>query len=164
MSSSATYAFFGHALIWIPVAIVVAVLMDVWSMFLHGKFWHGVLWFIHKSHHEPRRGAFEHNDALSLLHAPIAIALILYGCAAEPGWLREVAYGLGIGMTMFGLSYVIMHDGLVHGRLPVSWLLRFRYVRLVAKAHGVHHEGATGGVPYGFFLGPWELRRARRRR
>lgn len=146
------------ALVWIPVALVVAAAMELWAMLLHGRIWHSLLWRVHRSHHRKRRGRFEANDALSVLHAPIAIALILYGCAAAPSLLRELAFGVGIGMTLFGVAYVIVHDGLVHGRLPVEALARIPYFARVRDAHRIHHsKGARG--PYGLFLGPWELAR-----
>lgn len=143
---------------WAPTALFVAALMDVWAALLHGLVWHGPLMPLHKSHHEPRLGRFEKNDALSFLHAPIAIALVLYGCRAAPGFWREVAFGTGIGMTLFGFGYTLVHDGLVHKRLPLRFLSRSRYLRVVARAHRVHHTGALGGVPFGLFTGPLEMR------
>lgn len=149
-----------HAVVWLPTAALVAYAMDLWAALLHGRVWHGRLWSIHRSHHEPRRGALELNDWLSLLHAPFAIALILYGCAAEPGVRRELAFGVGVGMTAFGLAYLVVHDGLVHGRLPVPGLSRWRWLRRIASAHRVHHTGRAAGAPYGLFTGPRELERA----
>lgn len=72
-----------RALTWVPVALVVAVAMDFWAAILHGRLWHARLWPVHRSHHEPPSGAgrLEANDALSLLHAPIAIG----------AWSRESA-------------------------------------------------------------------------
>jgi beta-carotene 3-hydroxylase len=150
------------ALVWLPVATVVAVAMDFWAAFLHGCVWHRWLWFIHRSHHTTRPGEvrLESNDALSVLHAPLAIALILVGCQASPGLPREIAFGVGVGMSAFGMAYLVVHDGLVHGRLPVRFLLRLRYFRGVANAHRVHHGGTAGGAPFGFFAGVWELTRA----
>jgi hypothetical protein len=89
-------------------------------------------------------------------HAPIALGLILYGCVGAPGAVRDLAYGWGIGMSAFGLLYFTFHDGLVHGRLPVQGLLRFRVVRLWYEAHLVHHRRGRG--PYGFFYVPKPLR------
>ncbi len=150
-----------RALIWVPVALVVAVAMDFWAALLHGRLWHALLWSVHRSHHERSSDArrLEANDALSGIHAPIAIALIFVGCQGTPGVLREIAFGVGVGMSVFGVGYFVVHDGLVHERLPVPVLLRFRYFRAVARAHRVHH-GAAGGAPYGFFFGRWELARA----
>ena len=144
--------------IWIAVALPVAAAMELWAALLHGRVWHGVLWGVHRSHHRRRVGPFEANDLLSALHAPIAIALILYGCLGEPGALREIAFGAGIGMTLFGLAYVLVHDGLVHSRVPVGWLSRVPYLARVRDAHLVHH--ARGQAPFGLFLGPRELARS----
>jgi beta-carotene 3-hydroxylase len=147
--------------IWIPVALAVAVAMEFWAALLHGRFWHGLLWPVHRSHHSKRRGRFEANDALSALHAPIAIAMILYGCVAAPSALREVLFGVGIGMTAFGVAYLVFHDGFVHGRLPVWWLGKVPLFARIRDAHRVHH--GRGAAPYGFFLGPQELAAARAR-
>lgn len=146
--------------IWTVTALATATAMEGWAALLHGRVWHGLLWFMHRSHHRRRRGRWERNDALSVLHAPIAVALILYGCVAAPGALRDVAFGVGIGMTLFGLAYVVVHDGLVHGRLPVAWLARLSYFARVREAHLVHHR--TGAAPYGLFLGPWVVEQKRR--
>jgi beta-carotene 3-hydroxylase len=140
---------------WIPVAVLVAMVMEPWAALLHGRLWHGPMWGLHRSHHEPKRG-WELNDALSAAHAPVAIVLIVYGCEAAPGALREVAFGVGVGMTAFGLAYLVVHDGFVHQRLPVAFLGRWKYFRRVASAHGVHHR--TGGAPNGLFAGPWVVR------
>lgn len=147
--------------LWIAVALPVAAGMELWAMLLHGRVWHTWLYPIHKSHHTPKTGYFELNDVFSVIHAPIAMALILYGCLAAPGVPREIAFGIGLGMTLFGVGYMVVHDGLVHGRLPVQWLGRWAYFRKVRNAHMVHHR--HGGVPYGMFLGPQELKRAKRR-
>ena len=143
--------------VWLPTMLVVAVVMDVWAALLHGLVWHGVLYRVHASHHRARTGRFEANDALSFLHAPIAIALVLYGCRAAPGVTRELAFGVGLGMTLFGLAYTLVHDGLVHKRIPVRFLARSRFLRKVARAHRVHHSNARAGVPFGLFSGPLEM-------
>jgi beta-carotene 3-hydroxylase len=148
-----------RAAVWFPTAIVVAIAMDFWSAWLHGRVWHGRLWRVHRSHHRPRRGRFEANDALSALHAPIAVVLVLYGCRAAAGVNREMAFGAGVGMTLFGLAYVVVHDGLVHGRLPVGALERVPFLREVARAHRVHHTRGAGAPPFGLFFGPFELAR-----
>lgn len=143
------------------VALVTAALMEPWARVLHGRVWHHRLWSVHRSHHTRRRGRFEANDALSALHAPIAAGLVMIGCNLH-GWSAAVALGIGVGMTLFGIAYVIVHDGLVHGRLPVAFLARFGPLRRIRDAHAVHH--ARGGVPYGLFLGPRELKRSPRAR
>jgi beta-carotene 3-hydroxylase len=151
--------------VWLAVGAAVACAMEPWAALLHGRVWHRLLWRIHGSHHRDRLGRLEANDALSILHAPPAIALILYGCVGPAGLVREMAFGAGLGMTAFGVAYVLVHDGLVHGRLPVGPLARSRWLDRIRRAHLAHHRREHGG-PYGLFLGPAELAReaaARRR-
>lgn len=143
------------------VALVVAAAMEPWARLLHGRVWHHRLWRIHRTHHGRRRGRFETNDALSAAHAPLAAALVMIGCNLH-GFASAIAIGAGAGMTLFGVAYVIVHDGLVHGRLPVAFLARVGALRRIRDAHAVHH--ARGNAPYGLFLGPRELTRAPRAR
>ncbi len=142
--------------LWLVSGFVALIFMEFWAEFLHHRVWHGPLWPVHRSHHEPRTGRFEFNDVLSATHAPVAAGLILYGCLGAPSILREIAYGWGFGMTAFGLLYLTFHDGLMHGRLPVQGLRRFAYFRLLCDAHQIHHE--KNGGPYGFFYVPPKLR------
>jgi beta-carotene 3-hydroxylase len=144
-------------LVAVVVAIPVACAMEPWARLLHGRVWHARLWGVHRSHHTERRGRFEANDVLSAVHAPIAAALIVIGCQLVPGAFGAALIGVGSGMTLFGLAYVMVHDGLVHRRLPVSFLGKIPYFKRIRRAHLVHH--ARGGPPYGLFRGPEELTR-----
>jgi beta-carotene 3-hydroxylase len=152
-----------HAIVWVPVAAATAVLMEPWASWLHDRLWHRALWSIHRTHHAPRRGLLEANDALATVHAPIAMALIPYGCLSPESLWGQIAFGVGVGMTLFAVAYVLIHDGVVHGRLPARRLLGFAYVRRVVRAHRIHHKNLHGGHPFGLFFGPWELARAERR-
>lgn len=149
-------------LFWL-VLIAVALAMELWAMLLHGRLWHGILWITHRSHHTPRRGWFEFNDIFAGFHAAIAIVLIVYGFESDHGRASHLMIAAGFGMTAFGLAYFTVHDGFIHGRLPVAWLDRSAFLRRVRNAHRVHHQRDHEG-PFGLFLGEWELRRAKRRR
>lgn len=149
-------------LFWAVVALV-AIAMEFWAMFLHGRLWHGVLWPTHASHHRPRAGRFEFNDIFAVFHAGVAMALIIYGFESSHGRVSELMIAAGFGMSAFGMAYFTVHDGFIHGRLPVGFLSRFAYFRRVRNAHRVHHRDEHVG-PYGLFLGEWELRRANARR
>ncbi len=146
-------------LVWWAVGAVPAfALMEPWSRFVHGRVWHGALWGMHRSHHEPRLGRFELNDVFVFAHALAVGPLFALAAFAPATWWREVLFGVAVGVSLFGVSYAVLHDGLAHGRLPVGWLGRVSWLRRIVGAHRAHH--ATGGAPYGFFLGPRELRRA----
>lgn len=150
-------------LFWLGV-LAVAAAMEPWSMWVHGRLWHGMLWWGHRSHHEPKTGRFELNDLFAAIHAPVAMLLIIYGFEAGDTPLNHALIAIGFGMTLFGISYFVVHDGFIHGRLPVQFLARWRYFRRVRNAHNAHHH-REHVPPYGLFLGPQELRwyQARRR-
>lgn len=43
----------------------------------------------------------------------------------------------GLGITVFGMAYMFVHDGLVHKRFPVGPVANVPYLRKVAAAHSV---------------------------
>lgn len=143
------------------LAVGVACVMEPWSRIVHERLWHGLLYIVHRTHHPERpKEGLEANDVFSLVHAVPAGLLLYVGLSVFSGAKAVVAVGVGTGLCLYGLVYTVVHDGLVHGRLPVGFLNRWRFFRRVRAAHTVHHR--TGGPPYGLFLGPRELRQARR--
>eukprot|EP00274_Cyanoptyche_gloeocystis_P007564 CAMPEP_0196659640 /NCGR_PEP_ID=MMETSP1086-20130531/35997_1 /TAXON_ID=77921 /ORGANISM="Cyanoptyche gloeocystis , Strain SAG4.97" /LENGTH=299 /DNA_ID=CAMNT_0041993699 /DNA_START=130 /DNA_END=1029 /DNA_ORIENTATION=+ len=148
----------------VPVAIAMAIAMEWVARYLHGEIWHKWLYWVHESHHQPRQGSFEFNDSLSLVNAPIAIAMIYYGDRVDHGIAGQISLGLGVGMTMFGLAYILVHDGYCHRRLPVEWISKLPFMKEVRKAHLVHHGENLGEEPYGLFLGPQELEKVAERK
>ena len=95
--------------------------MEMYARWVHKVCWHDnpLGWVVHKSHHEPRTGPFEANDAYALANAAPAMALCLYGFLRPDVW-GGVCFGAGLGITLFGISYMFVHDGLVHRRFPVG--------------------------------------------
>ncbi|KMZ58405.1 Beta-carotene hydroxylase 2 [Zostera marina] len=133
-----------------------AVGMELWSRWVHKTLWHAPMWQIHKSHHRPREGAFELNDVFAVMNSFPAIVLISIGYF-NSGLLPALCFGSGVGITLVGIAYVLVHDGMVHRRFPVGPIAGIPYLRLVASAHRIHHSEKFNGVPFGFFLGPKEL-------
>jgi beta-carotene 3-hydroxylase len=133
--------------------------MELWARWLHRGLWHRSLWWMHRSHHQQRPGVrtrWERNDLLSASHALVAVGLLAAGFFSHSAWSGSLM-AIGAGMTAFGLAYVLVHDGIIHGRLPLAFLeQRVPYLQRVAAAHRVHHQ-ARDASPYGLFLGPWEL-------
>ena len=37
-----------------------------------------------------------------------------------PTLMGGVSFGAGLGITLFGIMYMFIHDGMVHRRFPVS--------------------------------------------
>ncbi|KAL6508405.1 hypothetical protein OROHE_021947 [Orobanche hederae] len=112
--------------------------------------------FIRCSHHRPRDGPFELNDVFAITNAVPAITLLAYGFFHK-GLIPGLCFGAGLGITVFGMAYMFVHDGLVHRRFPVGPVANVPYFRRVAAAHQLHHSNKFNGVPYGLFLGPKEL-------
>ncbi|XP_010442795.1 PREDICTED: beta-carotene 3-hydroxylase 2, chloroplastic [Camelina sativa] len=138
------------------LAVGAAVGMEFWARWAHRALWHDSLWNMHESHHKPREGAFELNDVFAIINAVPAIGLLYYGFFNK-GLVPGLCFGAGLGITMFGMAYMFVHDGLVHKRFPVGPIANVPYLRKVAAAHQLHHTDKFKGVPYGLFLGPKEL-------
>ncbi|KAI3421488.1 Fatty acid hydroxylase domain-containing protein [Psidium guajava] len=138
------------------LSVGAAVGMEFWARWAHRELWHASLWHMHESHHRPREGPFELNDVFVIINAIPAMALLLYGFLNR-GLPPGLCFGAGLGITMFGMAYMFVHDGLVHRRFPVGPIANVPYLRKVAAAHQLHHSDKFNGVPYGLFLGPKEL-------
>ncbi|CAH8275365.1 unnamed protein product [Arabidopsis lyrata] len=130
--------------------------MEFWARWAHRALWHASLWNMHESHHKPREGPFELNDVFAIVNAVPAIGLLSYGFFNK-GLVPGLCFGAGLGITVFGIAYMFVHDGLVHKRFPVGPIADVPYLRKVAAAHQLHHTDKFNGVPYGLFLGPKEL-------
>ncbi|KDO56783.1 hypothetical protein CISIN_1g020892mg [Citrus sinensis] len=130
--------------------------MEFWARWAHKALWHASLWHMHESHHRPREGPFELNDVFAIINAVPAIALLSFGFFHK-GLVPGLCFGAGLGITVFGMAYMFVHDGLVHKRFPVGPIADVPYFRRVAAAHQLHHSDKFHGVPYGLFLGPKEL-------
>ncbi|BBN01596.1 beta-carotene 3-hydroxylase [Marchantia polymorpha subsp. ruderalis] len=138
------------------LAVGAAVGMEYWARWAHKALWHASLWNMHESHHRPREGPFEMNDIFAIINAVPAVSLMLYGFLNR-GLVPGLCFGAGLGITMFGIAYMFVHDGLVHRRFPVGPIADVPYLQKVAAAHQLHHADLYEGVPYGLFLGPKEL-------
>ncbi|KAK9277072.1 hypothetical protein L1049_006611 [Liquidambar formosana] len=138
------------------LSVGAAVGMEFWARWAHRALWHASLWHMHESHHQPRDGPFELNDVFAITNAVPAIALLSYGLFHK-GLFPGLCFGAGLGITLFGMAYMFVHDGLVHHRFPVGPIANVPYLRRVAAAHQLHHSEKFEGVPYGLFLGPKEL-------
>jgi len=111
--------------------------MEFWAAFVHRRLYHGVFWSIHRTHHRPRRGAFEMNDIFVIAHALAAMAIVFAGLYFTVPLLTAA----GAGISLYGILYALLHDGYVHARLPLQWLERWSVFRALKEAHLYHHIG-----------------------
>lgn len=118
------------------LSVGAAVGMEFWARWAHRALWHASLWHMHESHHRPRDGPFELNDVFAIVNAVPAMALLAFGFFNR-GLVPGLCFGAGLGITLFGMAYMFVHDGLVHRRFPVGPIENVPYFRRVAAAHQV---------------------------
>lgn len=123
--------------------------MELFSWAFHKYLMHGILWSIHKTHHEPQKGFFELNDVFSLLFATVGIALIFAGVATLNAY-----FWVGIGISCYGMLYFILHDSLVHQRFKTFARPKNKYMRAIFEAHKAHHRtrGRDGAESFGLLF------------
>ena len=112
------------------------VIMEGVTWCTHKFVMHGLMWYFHEDHHQPKGSFFEKNDAFFLIFAIPSCLLIVYGSIAQFDW----RFFVGLGILFYGLSYFLIHDVLIHQRF--DWFSRTDnvYFRAIRKAHKVHHK------------------------
>jgi beta-carotene 3-hydroxylase len=132
----------------VPMVLVLGsvAFMEWFATWSHEHIMHGWGWGWHKSHHEPREGALEKNDLYAVVFAAFSTALFFGAALWWPLWW------IALGITLYGVVYFFMHDGLVHQRWPFKYVPRKGYLKRVYQAHRLHHavKGRDGCVSFGF--------------
>ena len=125
--------------------------MELVATLAHKYVMHGFGWGWHRSHHSPRAGRFEKNDLYALVFAAISMGWFVGG-----GGPSSILWWIGVGTALYGLVYALLHDGLVHRRLPVGPVPRSAYLKRLVQAHRLHHatRGREGAVSFGFLYAP----------
>ncbi|GLQ19074.1 sterol desaturase family protein [Algimonas porphyrae] len=135
--------------LWAALTIVLLsiILMEIFAWAIHKYVMHGIGWGWHESHHRETDGPFETNDLYAVCFSVIAAALFIAGSLWwDPAWF------IALGLTIYGLLYAFVHDGLVHQRWPFFVKARGRYMKRLVQAHRLHHAVHTrdGAVSFGF--------------
>lgn len=137
------------------VLIVVATffLMEGVAWFTHKYIMHGFLWSWHRSHHKVHPHPVERNDLFALVFSLPAVATIVIGAEIpQVGFLLYV----GLGITAYGIFYVVFHDIIVHRRVKIPFKAKSSYMKRIMNAHYVHHKVHTkeGAEAFGFLWAP----------
>ena len=136
----------------IPAAIVALTVfaMEGVAAMVHRHVMHGSGWRWHRSHHEERTGLFELNDLYAVLFAALSILFFSLGPRFQALWW------VGLGMVTYGILYALLHDALVHRRLPFPHTPRRGYLKRLVHAHRLHHavHERDGAVSFGFLYAP----------
>ena len=134
---------------WIEItAIVIAAVvgMELWAWFAHKYIMHGFGWAWHRDHHEPHDNVFEKNDLFAVVFGTIVFFMFWIGY-----YVSDALWWTAFGITLYGLIYTFVHDGLVHQRY-FRWVPKKGYAKRLVQAHKLHHAtvGKEGGVSFGF--------------
>lgn len=111
--------------------------MEGVAWFTHKYIMHGLLWFLHSDHHNKDHDGFlERNDFFFLIFAiPGIISLALgsfYGI--------DIAFWIGIGVTLYGAAYFFVHDIFIHQRFRIFRNSQNWYFKAIRRAHKMHHK------------------------
>lgn len=132
--------------------------MEGVAWFTHKYLMHGVLWILHRDHHtHENKGSIEKNDSFFLIFATPGILCTLLGSFFD----NDISFGIGIGITLYGLCYFLVHDVFIHQR--IKWFRRSnnRYFKGIRKAHKMHHKhrGKEDGECFGMLWVPFKYLR-----
>lgn len=125
--------------LFLKIIIVLAafITMEFVAWFTHKYVMHGPLWILHKDHHKKEsKGWFEHNDLFFLIFALPGMAAILFGVQNGTNFL----FWIGLGITIYGFSYFLVHDIFIHRRLRFIDRTNSTYLKAIRKAHKIHHK------------------------
>lgn len=136
---------------YIAIALFSIVGMEGLATLSHRYIMHGFGWRWHRSHHSSRQGWWETNDLYAVIMSIAAIG-IFYTAGGPDHWL----WWVGFGVTLYGLLYTLLHDGIVHRRFPLPIQLRSRRIKKLVQAHHLHHSvhEKHGAVSFGFLYAP----------
>ena len=125
--------------------------MEFMAWFTHKFVMHGLLWFLHKDHHLVEPGFFEKNDSFFLIFAiPSAY------CYVTGLMYHDFRLYIGIGISLYGFAYFIIHEIIIHQRFKIWSRLDNRYVKAIRRAHKIHHKylGKEDGENFGMLIVP----------
>ncbi len=126
-------------LFYLAVVLVTVLIMEFVAWSAHKYLMHGWLWIWHEDHHKPhyeKEGFFEKNDLFFLVFAiPSMICYIIGSLYVD----YRVVLFIGIGISIYGLIYFLIHDVYIHQRFKWFRQLDNKYSRAILRAHGAHH-------------------------
>lgn len=126
-------------IIYLGIVLSTILIMEFVAWAAHKYLMHGWLWVWHEDHHKPhyeKEGFFEKNDLFFLVFAiPSMLSYMVGSLFEEYRWLLFV----GIGISIYGLIYFLIHDVYIHQRFKWFRQLDSKYSRAILKAHGAHH-------------------------
>jgi beta-carotene 3-hydroxylase len=129
--------------------------MEAVAWLSHKFIMHGILWDLHKDHHNKEsKGFMEHNDFFFLIFALPGITSLFFGMRNDYNFL----FWIGVGITLYGMAYFLIHDIFIHQRFKIFRNAHNAYFTAIRRAHKMHHKHVTkeGGECFGMLLVPFK--------
>jgi beta-carotene 3-hydroxylase len=127
--------------------------MEFIAWVTHKYVMHGLMWHWHSDHHhKDHESSFERNDIFFVIYATPGIMCILLGSIAG----FSSVFFIGLGISLYGLTYFLIHDIFIHQRFKIFRETRIPYLLALRKAHKAHHKIKTkhDGTCFGMLLVP----------
>lgn len=139
------------AITFIIIMLSTAFAMEFVAFLAHKYLMHGFLWSWHHDHHNPNEveGFFEKNDLFFLIFAIPSFFCYFFGSLYNPA-----LFAIGVGISIYGLIYFLIHDVYIHQRFRWFRQLDSKYSRAILRAHGAHHVkiGKDAGESFGLLI------------
>ena len=136
----------------ILIVLFTFIVMEFVAWATHKYVMHGFLWNLHKDHHVvDKNKVLQKNDYFFLIFAIPSIILIYFGLAN-----LSIGFFIGLGILFYGIAYFVVHEIIIHRRLPPPKKTKSRYIKAIRKAHKIHHKnlGKHDGVNFGMLIVP----------
>ena len=120
----------------ILITLISFIAMEFVAWFTHKYIMHGILWNLHRDHHQPKKNyIFQKNDYFFLIFAAPGILLIITG-------INDLSYffWIGLGITIYGFAYFTIHDIFIQQRFKLFRNTSSKYLNGLRKAHKIHHK------------------------
>ncbi|MCA5005751.1 sterol desaturase family protein [Sphingobacterium bovistauri] len=135
------------------IVLVTFVFMEPVTWFIHKYVMHGLLWSLHKDHHDhSHEGKLEKNDYFFFIFSIPAILLFYFGSLNG----LDYRFYLGLGITLYGIAYFFVHDIFIHQRIKIFRATQSPYLLAIRRAHKQHHKHVQKeeGECFGFLFVP----------
>ncbi len=131
-----------NTILFIALCLGAVMMMEFVAWSAHKFLMHGPLWNWHADHHKKDHASgswWEKNDRFFLVFATPGISCLIAGSFTSMTWL----FPIGLGITIYGVIYFLIHDVYIHRRFKWFRHLDSKYSRAVLRAHGAHHAKTT---------------------
>ena len=136
--------------LWILSLVGAFSVMEFMAWFTHKYIMHGFLWFLHQDHHVVNKDhKLQKNDFFFLIFAIPSMLLMYIGFDGF-----KISFFVGIGIAFYGMAYFIVHEVIIHQRLPFFRKTNNKYIRAIRLAHKVHHKqlGKHNATSFGMLI------------